>query len=53
MHTSRRRPRFAGGAVVASLAVEVFPQAFAEEKYTTGVAAALGVVLALALGLLG
>lgn len=40
---------FAGGAVVASLAVEVFPQAFEEEKYLTGVAAAIGLVLALAL----
>jgi hypothetical protein len=53
MHTSRRRPRFAGGAVVSSRAVDVFPQAPAEEKYTTGGATALGVVLALALGLLG
>ncbi|MBM6403688.1 hypothetical protein JQN72_05455 [Phycicoccus sp. CSK15P-2] len=44
---------FAGGAVVASLAVEVFPQAFQEEKYWTGVAAALGLVLALALSSLG
>jgi hypothetical protein len=53
MHTSRRRRRFAGGAVVSSPAVDVFPQAPAEEKYTTGGATALGVVLALALGLLG
>ncbi len=44
---------FAGGAVVASLAVEVFPQAFQEERYTTGIAAALGLVLALALNSLG
>ncbi len=44
---------FAGGAVVASLAVEVFPQAFQEERYLTGVAAALGLVLALALNSLG
>jgi zinc transporter, ZIP family len=44
---------FAGGAVVGSLAIEVFPQAFREEKYATGVAAALGLVTALALGQLG
>ncbi|RDH75662.1 zinc transporter [Mycolicibacterium moriokaense] len=40
---------FAGGAVVASLATEVFPKAFKEESYTTGVAAALGLVMALGL----
>ena len=39
----------AGGAVAASLATEVFPQAFAEESYATGVATALGVVLAIGL----
>ncbi len=43
----------AGGAVTASLAVEVFPGAFEEEHYATGVATALGVVLAIALGQLG
>ena len=43
----------AGGAVVASLATEVFPKAFKEEHYATGIAAALGVVLAIALGQLG
>ncbi len=44
---------FAGGAVTASLATEVFPKAFKEEKYTTGIAAALGLVLALGLDQLG
>jgi ZIP family zinc transporter len=36
----------AGGAVVASLATEVFPLAFKEDNYVAGVAAAIGVVLA-------
>ncbi len=43
---------FAAGAVVASLATEVFPEAYREDHQTTGLAAALGVVLAFALGLL-
>ena len=43
----------AGGAVTASLAVEVFPKAFKEESYTAGVATALGLVLAIALSQLG
>ncbi len=43
----------AGGAVVASLATEVFPKAFREESYLVGAATALGVVVALALGQLG
>ncbi len=38
---------FAAGAVIASLAIEVFPQAFKEDKYFTGIAAAIGVVLAI------
>jgi ZIP family zinc transporter len=38
---------FAGGAVVGSLATEVFPKAFKEDSYSAGVAAALGLVLAL------
>ena len=38
---------FAGGAVVASLATEVFPSAFREDSYTTGIAAAGGLVLAM------
>ncbi len=37
---------FAGGAVVASLATEVFPLAFKEDDVVAGVAAAIGVVLA-------
>ncbi len=44
---------FAAGAVVASLATAVFPKAFREDSYTTGVATALGLLLALALGELG
>lgn len=37
---------FSGGAVIASLAVEVFPLAFREDQYMAGIAAAVGVVLA-------
>lgn len=37
---------FAGGAVIASLATEVFPLAFKEDNFMAGVAAAIGVVLA-------
>jgi len=44
---------FAGGAVAASLALEVFPKAFKEDKYWTGVATAIGLVLALFLNTLG
>lgn len=44
---------FAGGAVVGSLAIEVFPQAFKQSGYTTGLAVALGLVLALYLDQLG
>ncbi len=44
---------FAGGAVVASLATEVFPQAFKEDTYWTGVATAIGLILALYLDHLG
>lgn len=44
---------FAAGAVVASLATEVFPQAFKEDAHWAGIASALGVLLALALGELG
>ncbi|MCB4797568.1 ZIP family metal transporter [Neotamlana laminarinivorans] len=44
---------FAGGAVVASLALEVFPKAFKEDKYWTGLATAIGLVLALFLNSLG
>ena len=44
---------FAGGAVIGSLAIEVFPKAFKEGGYTTGVAVALGLVVALFLDRLG
>ncbi len=44
---------FAGGAVVGSLAIEVFPQAFKESGYSAGLAVALGLVLALYLDQLG
>ena len=44
---------FAGGAVVASLATEVFPKAFREDSYLAGVATAVGVVLAVGLDQLG
>jgi ZIP family zinc transporter len=44
---------FAAGAVVASLATEVFPEAFREDRQATGLAAALGVVVAFVLGQFG
>lgn len=44
---------FAAGAVVASLATEVFPKAFKEDSFATGYATAIGLVLALVLGELG
>ncbi len=44
---------FAGGAVVASLATEVFPGAFRKDGYSAGVATAIGAVLAIALAELG
>jgi zinc transporter, ZIP family len=44
---------FAGGAVVASLGTEVFPTAFKESSYSAGIATAIGVILAIALGQLG
>lgn len=43
----------AAGAVVASLATEVFPQAYKEDRHWAGIATAIGVLLALALGELG
>lgn len=43
---------FAAGAVVASLATEVFPKAYREDHHWAGVATALGVILALAIGTL-
>lgn len=44
---------FAAGAVVASLATEVFPKAYKEDHKLAGIATALGLVLAFALGELG
>lgn len=44
---------FAAGAVVASLATEVFPAAFRESRDSTGLAAAVGLAVAFALGRLG
>lgn len=44
---------FAGGAVVGSLAIEVFPKAFKEDRYAAGPAVAIGLVLALLLTQLG
>lgn len=44
---------FAGGAVIGSLAIEVFPKAFKEAGYSTGLAVALGLVMALYLDTLG
>ena len=44
---------FAAGAVIASLANEVFPQAFKEDDYWAGIATAIGAVLAFLLGSLG
>ncbi len=44
---------FAGGAVIASLATEVFPKAFKEDSYWAGLATALGFIAALYLDQLG
>lgn len=44
---------FAGGAVVSSLATEVFPKAFKKDSYWAGLAAAFGLCLALWLNSLG
>ncbi len=44
---------FAAGAVVASLAIEVFPQAFREDRKLSGIAAAVGLILAYWLSTLG
>lgn len=41
---------FAAGAVVASLATEVFPKAFKEDSYFAGVATAIGLIVARLLG---
>lgn len=44
---------FAAGAIVASLAIDVFPRAFQARQRLSGIATTLGLVLALALNLLG
>lgn len=44
---------FAAGAVIASLATAVFPKAYREDSFISGIATALGLLLALALGELG
>ncbi|WP_350136969.1 zinc transporter [Parasphingopyxis sp.] len=44
---------FAAGAVVASLATEVFPKAFQEDHHLSGLATVLGLVLAYALASIG
>ncbi|MGB3775488.1 MAG: zinc transporter [Leeuwenhoekiella sp.] len=44
---------FAGGAVVGSLAIEVFPKAFKEDNYWSGIATAIGLVMAFYLNSLG
>ena len=41
---------FAAGAVVASLATEVFPKAYKEDHHMAGIATAIGVILAVLLG---
>ena len=43
----------AAGAVIGSLATEVFPKAFKEEHHCAGIATALGAILAFALSSLG
>ncbi|MCJ8192013.1 ZIP family metal transporter [Sphingomicrobium aestuariivivum] len=44
---------FAAGAVIASLAIEVFPRAYREKWHMVGIAAALGVIFAFMLEGLG
>lgn len=44
---------FAAGAVIASLALTVFPKAYREERDLAGIATALGAILAFVLGSLG
>ncbi len=48
-HTLAIARCFAAGAVVASLATEVFPKAFKEDHHLAGLATALGLLLALGL----
>lgn len=44
---------FAAGAVIASLATEIFPQAFKEGNHWAGISTAIGLILALGLNQLG
>jgi ZIP family zinc transporter len=44
---------FAAGAVVSSLATEVFPKAYKQDQELTGIAVAIGVILAFALHQIG
>lgn len=44
---------FAAGAVIASLAIEVFPKAYKKDNYWAGIATALGLILAFYLNSLG
>ncbi|AYN67852.1 zinc transporter [Euzebyella marina] len=44
---------FAGGAVTASLALEVFPESYKKDKYWSGIATAIGLILAMYLSTLG
>ncbi|MCA9837275.1 MAG: hypothetical protein KC422_10170 [Trueperaceae bacterium] len=44
---------FAAGAVVSSLATEVFPKSFKEDRYWAGIATTLGLILAFYLNQLG
>lgn len=44
---------FAAGAVVASLATEVFPKAYRQDHHLAGIATALGLMLAFLLGEMG
>ena len=43
----------AAGAVIASLATEVFPKAYKDDSHWAGIATALGAALAFALGEMG
>lgn len=43
---------FAAGAIAASLATEVFPMAFREDSYLSGIAVAAGLLISVALGTL-
>ncbi len=51
-HTLALIRSFAGGAVVASLATEIFPKAFKKDSHTAGIATAIGLIVALYLNTL-